>query len=326
VLSVGRVSDPADPLTLPAIPQMVMLEPKVRRFGGLRLTAILLAVTFAVLLSSSPSSWAVQHKAAALTPPVGYSARQLIFQDRFSGSHLDSSKWVPYIGGEGIRWDDRGALPAPFSGPNTPITAEAAMFGPSQVRVHNGLTLTAQRNTNVFASAYPWISGVVSTEGKFSLPASGWYVQVKAKMPDTRLGMWPAIWFLRGTPGYPDNELDLQEGGQQDFADPNVELHSDYFSNQGQQQIPVDTGVNLSRGYHLYGVKFLPNRSITGYFDGREVWQLSTASGITIAAQPYEIILQLEVASPVGQPAGHTVSTGATSPASMTIAEVQAYS
>src|SRR6202023_2186487 len=87
---------------------------------------------------------------------------------------------------------------APFSGPNPPITTEAAMFGPSQVSVNNGLTLTAQRNTNQYAGTFPWLSGVVTTEGKFSLPTSGWYVQVKAKMPDQSQGMWPAIWFLPG--------------------------------------------------------------------------------------------------------------------------------
>ena len=44
------------------------------------------------------------------------------------------------------------------------------MFGPSQVELANGLALTAQRNTNQYAPTFPWISGVVTTEGKLSLP------------------------------------------------------------------------------------------------------------------------------------------------------------
>jgi beta-glucanase (GH16 family) len=259
------------------------------------------------------------------SPPARHTSKQLIFEDRFSGTNLDTSKWNTYIGSEGIRWNDRGLLPAPYSGPNTPLKEEIAMFAPSQVGVDNGLTLTAQQNTNLLSRAYPWISGVVTTEGKFSLPASGWYVQVKAKMPDSRYGMWPAIWFERGPAGLPDNELDLQEGGEQDFSDPNIEMHSNFFSDQGVVQRAVNTGVDLSEGYHVYGVQFTPNKSITGYLDGNQVWQILASSGITISAEPYEIILQLEVASQQ-RLYGHTTTSGATPPASMKIAEVQAYS
>jgi beta-glucanase (GH16 family) len=277
--------------------------------------------------SSSVSSSGDARPSSTMAPPTGYTRKQLIFEDHFYGTKLDTSKWNTYIGSEGIRWNDRGLLPAPFSGPNTPITEETAMFAPSQVTVDNGLTLTAQRNGNLLSRAYPWISGVVTTEGKFSLPLGGWYVQVKAKMPDTRQGMWPAIWFLRGPAGFPDNELDLQEGGQEDFSRPNVEMHSDFFSDQGQVQHAVDTGVDLSAGYHVYGVQFLPNQSITGFFDGKMVWQISASSGFTITAEPYEIILQLEVASPQQfLDPGHTKTTEFTPSAAMRVAEVQAYS
>ena len=88
------------------------------------------------------------------------------------------------------------------------------MFGPSQVGVDNGLTLTATPNTNQYAGTYPWLSGAVTTEGKFSLPTTGWYVQVEAKMPDQSQGMWPAIWFYRTrTASSPVPEIDLFEGG-----------------------------------------------------------------------------------------------------------------
>ena len=75
------------------------------------------------------------------------------------------------------------------------------MYAPSQVASNNGLTLTAQRNTNQYSGTYPWLSGVLTTEGRFTLPTGGWYVQVKAKMPDQSQGMWPAIWFMPGSPG-----------------------------------------------------------------------------------------------------------------------------
>ena len=68
-----------------------------------------------------------------------------------------------------------------------------------------------------------------------------------------------------------------------------------------------------------------PGQSITAYFDGRQVWQVQASSGITITGEPYEIILELQVAAQ--QASGwHTVTTSATPSASMDVAEVQAYS
>jgi beta-glucanase (GH16 family) len=260
----------------------------------------------------------------AMAAPSGYTHQQLIFDDRFTGTKLDTTKWNEYIGAQGQRWDDNGILPAPDSGPNTPITDEAAMFAPSQVTVHDGLTLTAQRNTNRWANILPWISGVVTTEGKFSLPTNGWYVQVKARMPDTSQGMWPAIWFMPGGNWPTVNEFDGFEGGWRG-GDPNSTMHSDYFSDQGQRQAAYDVDGDVSSGYHVYGFRFVPGHSITAYFDGRAVWRVTQASGITITPEPYEIILQLQVATQETAD-HHTVPTGATPPASMQVAEVQAYS
>ncbi len=259
---------------------------------------------------------------------MGYSSSQLIFDDSFGGTTLDSSKWVSYLGAEGIRWNDLGVLPSPYSGPNDTSHGGSGnnieMYGPSQVSVDNGLTLTAQRNTNQWSGTFPWISGVITTEGKFSLPTTGWYVQVRAKMPDTSQGMWPAIWFLRGPSGSPDNELDGFEGGWVGST-PNTQGHSDYFADQGQSQAVWNAGTDITAGYHVYGYRFIPGQSVTAYFDGRQVWQVNASSGITIAGEPYEIILELQVAGSPTQ-GWHTVTKSTTSSASMQVGEVQAYS
>ena len=147
----------------------------------------------------SGTSASPERSSQGMSAPPGYTTKQLIFVDKFSGTSLDTTKWTTSLGAQGVVWNNDGRLAAPYSGPNTPITDESAMCGPSQVRVDNGLTLTAERNTNQYASTYPWISGVATTEGKFSLPSTGWYVQVKAKMPDMTGGMWPAIWFTSDT-------------------------------------------------------------------------------------------------------------------------------
>ena len=146
------------------------------------------------------------------------------------------------------------------------------MFGPSQVAVHNGLTLTAHRNTNQYAKSYPWMSGVVTTEGKLSLPSTGWDVQVKAKMPDMTSGMWPAIWFMPDTPTSTVPEIDLFEGGWLG-SDPNEIMHSDYGGSatqySGYRDIVYNTGSDLTAGYHVYSIQYIPNVSVKYFFDGK---------------------------------------------------------
>ena len=260
-----------------------------------------------------------------LSAPAGYTNQQMIFDDKFSGTTLDSTKWTTYLGAQGAIWNNNGSLPLPFSGPNVPGAGNVeAMFGPSQVSVNNGLSLTATRNTNQYSSTYPWISGVVTTEGKFSLPTTGWYVQVRAKMPDQSQGMWPGIWFLPGIGGTAANELDGYEGGVLG-ADPNEIMHSNFFADQGQQSSVYSVNANVTAGYHVYGFQFLPGRSIIAFFDGKQVWKVSAASGITITGEPYQIMLELQVATQLTS-GWHTVTTASTPSATMTVAEVQAYS
>ena len=57
-----------------------------------------------------------------MPPPRGYTRQQLIFHDQFSGTRLDTSKWSTALGAQGIVWNDFGHLPAPYSGPNAPVT------------------------------------------------------------------------------------------------------------------------------------------------------------------------------------------------------------
>jgi hypothetical protein len=255
---------------------------------------------------------------AGMSAPPGFTTK--IFEDAFNGTGLNTSLWDTYLQANGQIWNNFGSLPPPYSGSNAG-QANVAMFSPAQVSVDNGVTLTAQRNTNQWAGTYPWISGVLTTGGKFELPADkAWYVQVKAQMPDQSQGMWPAIWFMPGVAGTPTNEFDGYEGGWPG-GNPNEIEHTDFFADQGQVQQAYNVGADVTAGYHVYGFAFKPGNSVTAYFDGRQVWQ---ASGVTVNGQPYEIIIELQVAG--AQTSGwHTVTNGGTPPSSMRIAEVQAY-
>src|SRR5262249_36789105 len=134
----------------------------------------------------------------SMPPPPGYSSSQLIFEDQFAGTTLDLSKWVTYLGSNGAVWNGGGQVSLPLSAP-TPGHFNMALHSPNQVPATDGCTLPAQRNPTRSPPPGPWISGIVPTEGKFSPPASGWYAQVKAQMPDQTQGMWAAIWFMPDT-------------------------------------------------------------------------------------------------------------------------------
>ena len=264
--------------------------------------------------------------------PAGYTAQQMIFDDQFSGTSLDTTKWNTYLGAQGIVWNNRGHLPSPYSGPNNaPFTNEAAMFGPSQVSVNDGLTLTAQRNTNAYAGTYPWISGAITTEGKFSLPTTGWYVQAKIKVPDMTQGMWPSMWFLPAVRG-PFNEIDFVQGGFTEGGGPvnQSPLGTAYFPTGQSNPVGVtvpDLGFDATARYHIYGVQWTPGVGIKGFVDGKLVWTVTQAQVPGgIVAEPYEIILDLQVATACGL----TLATRSRQPlrpaAPWRSPEVQAYS
>jgi Glycosyl hydrolases family 16 len=266
-----------------------------------------------------------------MSAPAGYTSQQMIFDDQFSGTSLDTNKWNTYLGAQGIVWDDHGRLPPPYSAPNTPVTNEQAMYGPTQVSVNNGLTLTAQRNKNADASTYPWISGAVTTEGKFSLPSTGWYVQAKIKVPDMTHGMWPSMWFLPSQSGTPFNEIDFVQGGFIEGEGPvnQSPLGTGYFptgrSNPVGETVP-NLGFDATAGYHNYGVQWKPGVGIYGFVDGKLVWTVTQAQVPGgIVAQPYEMILNLQVAT-ASDSGWHTVPTATSPSGSMEIAEVQGYS
>ena len=151
----------------------------------------------------------------------------------------------------------------------------------------------------------------------------GWYVQVRAKMPDQSQGMWPAIWFLPGIGGHGFNEVDQYEGGML-ASPPNQIGSSNFFADQGQQGALYNVGFDVTAAYHVYGIEFKPGVSITAYVDGTQKWQTLASNGVTIAGEPYEIMLELQVAGSWTS-GWHTVTNANTPTSTMSVSEVQAY-
>ena len=285
------------------------------------------------LLANSPVT-------GGMPPPAGYTAQQLIFDDRFSGTDLEPTNWNTYLGAQGNVWNNDGNFASPYSGPNSPANngpaTDAEMYAPNQINVNEGLTLTAVRNTSGPTAQYAdassgfatWVSGAVTS--KFSLPTTGWYVQARIKMPDMTQGLWPGMWFLPSGSG-PFNEIDSVQGGFTPCGGATENycpLDTGYFDTAGNdidEAIP-NVGFDATAGYHTYGVQWAPSVGINEYVDGNLIWSVSQSQVPGgIVAQAYEIILDLQVAA--NADAGwHTVTTATSPGGSMDVAEVQAYS
>jgi len=256
-------------------------------------------------------------------PPAGYAASQLIFDDQFTGTSLNSAHWNTAMGGQGDKvWNSDG-LPPGDSAAGTHF--HQTYFSPSQVTVNNGLNLTMVPDTTYSSLGYAYRSGVVTSQGKFTLKSG--YIQITAKMPDASRGVWPAIWFIDPSSGAGSQEIDLHEGGFKpaDAGLPsgtpvnNVFLSTYHTPSGSQSSFGYATPTALDAGYNTYGMEYIPGRSIKTYFDGRLVGSWSQ----NISTTPYEIVIWNSQASAIFT--GNGAAGVPPNPSVLSVAEVQVY-
>jgi beta-glucanase (GH16 family) len=141
-----------------------------------------------------------------------------------------------------------------------------AAYAPGGVSVSNGkLHLTARKSTSY---GEPYVSGIVNTGGEDfnpNYPSFSFlhgYMEVRAKLPAGQ-GLWPAIWLMPASHNDSNGEIDALEmmGDNPDLA--YFTLHRD-----GNEQQMTSTGINLSSGYHTYGVDWEAN-FVSFYIDGK---------------------------------------------------------
>jgi beta-glucanase (GH16 family) len=273
--------------------------------------------------NSSFNRW--KEHGMALAAPAGFTSSNLVYQDTFSSS-LDSD-WHTYItsrAANGWAWNSYGSG---GSGPGGPYDADYDM--PSQVTVTNGmLDLTAIKQTVTgmnqgSVQSFPITSGAVSSYGNFEF--NGGYLQISMKAPSGN-GAWPGLWLMPGAGSNSgDNfEIDIQEGGYTGSGPANQAFSWHLHSPSGTVGGVVDTGVDLTAGFHTYGINWVPGQSITWYLDGRQIATVTSAQ-VQIPNQPMQLIMSNQVAN--SNAAGwHTALDGSTpSTMQMQIDEIQLY-
>lgn len=205
------------------------------------------------------------------------------FDEEFNSGALDTTKWS-------TGWFGTGTT-APVGGVN-----ELAAYAPSQVTVvGRTLYLTAKKTATVVnGHTYPWVSGLVSTNGKYSFTHG--YIEASLNLPANAAGTianFPAFW-LDGQNWPADGEIDIVEG----LGGGNAAYHFHGPNGGPGANVPG----NYS-GWHVYGAYWTPGR-VEYFYDGVSVG-VTTYTGTT--ENPMYIILNNGVDSNGGTPAAMQV-------------------
>lgn len=206
-------------------------------------------------------------------PPVPASGYcwDMVFEDNFNGSCLDTSKWkVNYPWG------------------NTHTHNHDAYCIAEQVTVQNGkLVITAEYSPNYNGTGYNYISGVITTSGKFNTQYG--YIEGRFKQAPGQ-GTWPAFWTLQS--GWPP-EIDIFEvlNGQNTIYmtyhwGPDWEHH---YSSGGNY-----TGSNIAYAFRNYGLNW-SQWNLRWYYENQNVRTFSDMAAIADCDEPHYILVNLAV-------------------------------
>jgi beta-glucanase (GH16 family) len=155
----------------------------------------------------------------------------------------------------------------------------------------------------------------VTTANKFSFNHG--YFQVRAQVPDSTTGGWFTIWFLGGS-----NEMDLNESGFTGCGSGStVNQCVASNMNNGTSQKFYNANVDLSAGYHVYGMDYQPGKSVTIYLDGKPINSFTS----NVPTGSYFIILTNTLANSTAAGWHTTVSNATPASFDYKISEVQVW-
>ena len=222
-----------------------------------------------------------------LPPPEGpYTT--VLFEDTFSGSSVDTSKW-------NVRSDSQSN----HNGRNSPA---ACTVNGGQLHIRSGLSGD---------SAKPWTSGYLDTIGKSSFRYGRWEIRCRFPWGPTGAGYWPAFWLRPDDGGI--GEIDIMEAWANRKSAHNS-LWRDYTGTphkEGQQFAKVVPGY-VGTDWHTYAVEKDPG-VLRFYIDDILVWT-ATASNVPWFTETFDravdwnIRLQLQIGgSYEGTPTSSTI-------------------
>lgn len=187
--------------------------------------------------------------------PVGLAGNwNMIWNDEFSGTSIDPTKWSTLRGG--TVW--------PYGDPyNPPI--EDAFYKRANSTVRDGnAVLTLKKEAS---NGYPYSSGAIHSGNNFSFKYG--YVESRVKVPKCS-GCWPAFWMLDApVDDHWPPEIDIFEFFDS-INDPHPHFNYHYADN-GHKQLGIkqigSPTVDYTEGFHTYGLMWTPSK-VQVYLNG----------------------------------------------------------
>lgn len=201
---------------------------------------------------------------------------QLVWQDDFNGTEIDTTKWSRITEGN-PDWKKH-------------MTTDDKVYDVSGGFLH----LKGIVNPDTQVDPRPYLTGGIWTRNKLDFTYGK--VEVRAKLGEAQ-GCWPAIWLLGSTSeygGWPDyGEIDIMEHlNFDDF------IHSTVHSNIKSSPSSMTASVNPSE-FNVYGVEWYPNR-IVFTLNGATTFTYYKEAGADWRQWPYDRDFHLIISQQLG--------------------------
>ncbi len=211
--------------------------------------------------------------------PAHVEGWELVWQDEFNQSYLDTDNWIYDTGAGG--WGN--------------VELQFYTNREKNARTEDGMLVIEARQEDFRGSDY------TSARIKTQTLHSWTYGRIEARMKlPTGQGIWPAFWMLGEnfpTAGWPQcGEIDIMEN----IGDPTTvygTVHGPgYSGGDGIGSSVTTSGEPLDESFHIYHIEWEPDE-IRWYLDGVEYHAITNAdvSGEWVYDHPFFIILNLAV-------------------------------
>lgn len=175
-----------------------------------------------------------------------------VWNDEFSGTALDSTKWNHETGGSG--WGNQ----------------ELQYYRPENTTISDGVLTITAKNESFGGRNYTSSRLTTKYKGDWTYGR----IQVRAKMPDAR-GTWSAIWMMPTMSvygGWPNSgEIDIMEHVGYDLDQIHSTIHTTkYNHNKGNSIGFGKTMDDVINSFHVYEIIWQPGQ-IEAYVDGEPV-------------------------------------------------------
>src|SRR6266705_6259176 len=164
---------------------------------------------------------------------------KLVWNDEFTARRLDLTHWTVTNTFGGAKND-----------------GELNSYAPDELSlVNQNLVIRTRPTPTPLGRAQPYLSGRVTTKGKFSFLYGK--IEIRAKLPKTR-GLWPAIWMLPDDRSWPP-EIDIIEllgdNPKKIYMTDHWVVHAGLRQDQSSF-----TGPDFSADFHVFTLEWMPGQ------------------------------------------------------------------